>query len=103
MDYFRYTEIITMLLVFIITICIGVIYYKNRKASDLLIFLGFLVITLGSIHSLIFYNSIIFGDEPDLEALNRGLEYFDAIIISPIISMLLICIGFVVKLIKSEY
>ena len=43
------------------------------------------------------------SDEPDLEALNSGLEYFDAIMISPLISMLLICIGFLVKLIKSEY
>jgi len=102
MDY-GFVEFFTYGATFLLAVITGVLALKTQRASDLCIFVGFLVLSLSTLITLFYYNTLILNDKPDLEAIEKGLKYSDFIMLSPVISLFFLVLGFGIKLMKREY
>ena len=100
---YGFVEFFTYGATFLITVTTGVLAVKKKKASDVCIFVGFLVISLSSLITLFYYNTLIFDGKPDLEEIEKGLKYSDFIMLSPAIALFFMVVGFGLKLMKREY
>ena len=102
MDY-GFVEFFTYGATFLLAVITGVLALKTQRVSDVCIFVGFLVISLSSLITLFYYNTLILNGKPDLEEIEKGLRYSDYIMLSPAIFLFFLILGFGIKLFKREY
>ena len=100
---YGFVEFFTYGATFLLAVITGVLALKTKKASDVCIFIGFLVISLSSLITLFYYNTLILNGKPDLDEIEKGLKYSDFIMLSPAIALFFLVVGFGIKLMKREY
>lgn len=100
MDY-GFFKFFTYGATFLLAVISGVLALKSKKPSDICIFVGFLVLSISTLTTQFYYNALILNAKPYFESIEKSLKYSDLVMLSRVIALFFLVLGYGIKLMKG--